>query len=171
MAEPFLGEIRMFAGNFAPIGWALCDGQLLSVNQSQSLFALLGTIYGGDGRTSFALPDLRGRIPIHMGQGPGLTNRKLGSKSGSEVVAVTQNQLASHSHDFHGLSGPAEDMNPAMNLPATPTGSNLYGSATPVRPLASSAIEATGETSVSSHENVMPFLCLNFIIALFGTFP
>jgi microcystin-dependent protein len=171
MAEPFLGEIRIFAGTFAPTSWAFCDGQLLSIGQNPALFTLLGTLYGGDGRTTFGLPDLRGRVPIHMGQGPGLTNRTMGLKSGSEAVVVTQNQLASHSHDFHGLSGAAEDMNPAMNLPATPTGSNLYGSATPARPLDAAAIEATGQASASPHANVMPFLCLNFIIALFGNFP
>jgi microcystin-dependent protein len=171
MAEPFLGEIRIFAGNFAPAGWALCDGQLLSVGQSQALFSLLGTIYGGDGRTTFGLPDLRGRVPIHMGQGPGLTSRAIGAKAGSENVAVTQNQVASHSHAFHASNGAAEDMNPSMNLAAVPTGSNLYGSATPARPMEASAIEPTGQTSASSHGNVMPFLCLNFIIALFGSLP
>ena len=171
MAEPFLGEIRIFAGTFAPAGWALCDGQLLSVGQSQSLFSLLGTIYGGDGRTTFGLPDLRGRVPIHMGQGPGLTNRQIGLRSGSENVVVTQSQVASHSHPFHASTGPAEDMNPSMNLTATPTGSNLYGSGTPARPLDGAAIVAAGQTSPASHGNVMPFLSLNFIIALFGNFP
>jgi microcystin-dependent protein len=171
MTQPFLGEIRMFAGNFAPAGWALCDGQLLSTGQSAALFSLLGTNYGGDGRTTFGLPDLRGRVPIHMGQGPGLTHRMIGSRSGSETVVVTQNQVALHSHDFHASSGAAEDMDPAMNLAATPTGSNLYGSASPASALDASAIEAAGATSALPHDNLMPFLCLNFIIALQGIFP
>ncbi|MEQ9567295.1 MAG: tail fiber protein, partial [Pseudomonadales bacterium] len=105
MSEPFVGEIRMFAGNFAPRGWAYCDGQLLAVSQNDALFSLLGTIYGGDGRTTFGLPDMRGRIPLHAGTGPGLSPRRLGSKSGSEKETLTVNQLASHSHGFNANTG------------------------------------------------------------------
>ena len=93
MSDPFIGEIRMFGGNFAPRGWAFCEGQLLSVNQNDALFSLLGTIYGGDGRTTFGLPDMRGRVPVHMGQGPGLSDRRLGSKGGEENVTLTVNQI------------------------------------------------------------------------------
>ena len=98
MSEPFVGEIRMFAGNFAPRGWAFCDGQLLAVSQNDALFSLLGTIYGGDGRTTFGLPDMRGRIPIHAGHGPGLSERRLGAKGGAEQVTLTVNQMPSHGH-------------------------------------------------------------------------
>lgn len=101
MSEPYVGEIRMFAGTFAPRGWAYCDGQLLAVSQNDVLFSLLGTIYGGDGRTTFGLPDLRSRIPLHQGIGPGLSPRRLGSRGGSESETLTANQLPSHSHDFH----------------------------------------------------------------------
>ena len=104
MSEPFIGEIRMFAGSFAPRGWALCDGQLLAVSQNDALFSLLGTIYGGDGRTTFGLPDMRGRIPIHFGSGPGLTPRTLGNKFGSEHETLITNQLPSHSHTLQANS-------------------------------------------------------------------
>ena len=100
MSEPFVGEIRMFAGNFAPRGWAFCDGQLLATSQNDALFSLLGTIYGGDGRTTFGLPDLRGRIPVHAGTGPGLSPRRLGAKAGAEKVTLTVNELPSHTHDL-----------------------------------------------------------------------
>ena len=99
MSEPFLAEIKIIGFNFAPVGWAYCDGQILPIAQNQSLYSLLGTTYGGDGRTTFGLPDLRGRIPLHQGQGPGLSSRKLGSKGGGETVTLTTSQLASHSHD------------------------------------------------------------------------
>ena len=98
MSEPFLGEIRMFAGSFAPRGWALCDGQLLSVDQNDALFSLFGTFYGGDGRTTFGLPDLRGRLPIHYGAGPGLSDRRMGAKAGREEVTLTSTQVAGHTH-------------------------------------------------------------------------
>ena len=112
MSEPFTGEIRMFAGNFAPRGWAFCDAQLLSVSQNNALFSLFGTIYGGDGRTTFGLPDMRGRIPLHQGQGPGLSNRRLGSKGGSEKVTLTTNQLASHAHDMNANTAAADTSAP-----------------------------------------------------------
>ena len=108
MSEPFVGEIRMFAGNFAPRSWALCDGQLLQVSQNDALFSLQGTIYGGDGRTTFGLPDLRGRIPIHQGTGPGLNQRRLGSKGGEERVTLTASQLGSHRHSWSASDDPAE---------------------------------------------------------------
>ena len=121
MSEPFVGEIRMFAGNFAPRGWAYCDGQLLAVSQNDALFSLFGTIYGGDGRTTFGLPDLRGRFPIHAGQGPGLSNRRLGSKGGAETVTVTANQLPSHTHPIKGTNDNATASDPAGQLPAQST--------------------------------------------------
>ncbi len=113
MSEPFVGEIRMFAGNFAPRGWAFCDGQLLAVSQNDALFSLLATVYGGDGRTTFGLPDLRGRIPIHAGTGPGLSPRRLGAKFGTEEETLTVNQLPSHSHTLQVSTAAATQNSPS----------------------------------------------------------
>ena len=126
MSEPYVGEIRMFAGNFAPRGWAFCDGQLLAVSQNDALFSLLGTIYGGDGRTTFGLPDVRGRVPVHQGTGPGLSQRRLGSKGGSEDVTLTSNQLASHSHDFNANTALADSEMPTGRVVAQGDGVNFY---------------------------------------------
>ena len=169
MSEPFVGEIRMFAGNFAPRGWAFCDGQLLAVSQNDALFSLLGTIYGGDGRTTFGLPDLRGRLPIHAGSGPGLSPRRLGQKAGQENVTLTVNQLPSHRHNWRASTVPA-------NL-LTPVGQNLAQSVAdiyradldePVN-LNPQAFSSVGGSR--NHTNLMPFLCIHFIIALFGIYP
>ncbi len=173
MSEPFVGEIKMFAGNFAPRSFALCDGQLLAVSQNQALFSLLGTIYGGDGRTTFALPDLRGRVPIHQGQGPGLSSRKLGSKSGSEKATVAVTQLPSHTHTMQGSSDFGGDTSPADNVPATGAGANLYEpspDAAEIVTMDSDAVVVSGGSN-QSHNNVMPFQCINFIIALVGIYP
>lgn len=169
MSEPFVGEIRMFAGSFAPRGWAFCDGQLLAVSQNDALFSLLGTIYGGDGRTTFGLPDCRGRIPIHAGHGPGLSERRLGAKGGAEKVTVTVNQLPSHTHPLTGST--------ANGLLADPGGNVLAGSAVlepyeeevPNEAMASTAVSSVGGSR--SHTNLQPFLCVNFIIALVGIYP
>ena len=169
MSEPFVGEIRMFAGNFAPRGWAFCDGQLLAVSQNDALFSLLGTIYGGDGRTTFGLPDMRGRIPIHAGQGPGLSSRRLGAKSGAENVTLTTNQMPSHSHDFNVTTKPASSDSPAGHMLADMTPAALYTDKAPARVVATSAIANTG--GAQHHSNLQPFLCVNFIIALFGIYP
>lgn len=169
MSEPYVGEIRMFAGNFAPRGWAFCDGQLLAVSQNDALFSLLGTIYGGDGRTTFALPDLRGRIPIHAGTGPGLSPRRLGTKAGTEAETITVNELASHTHPFQGTDQLADSANPGTNAPAKSTAVDAYINESPEVALSSSAVTSTGGSQ--SHTNVMPFLCVNFIIALFGVYP
>ena len=168
MSEPFVGEIRMFAGNFAPRGWAFCDGQLLAVSQNDALFSLFGTVYGGDGRTTFGLPDLRGRIPIHAGQGPGLSSRRLGSKGGSERVTLTVNQLPSHRHPLQASTQAATDALPAGKVTAQ-TDSPLYGADSPFGNMASGAITNTGGSQ--AHTNLMPFLCVNFIVALVGIYP
>ena len=168
MSEPFVGEVRMFAGNFAPRGWAFCDGQLLAVSQNDALFSLLGTIYGGDGRTTFGLPDLRGRVPIHAGSGPGLSPRRLGAKAGTEKETLTVNQLASHTHSWQATTAVAQNRSPAGNVPAAPTG-DLYTTSTPDTSLKSNAISNVGGSR--SHSNYMPFLCIHFIIALFGIYP
>ena len=169
MAEPYVGEIKMFAGNFAPRGWAMCDGQLLAVSQNDALFSLIGTIYGGDGRTTFALPDLRGRLPIHAGQGPGLSDRRLGSKAGAENVTLNTSELPSHSHPMKASENLASSPNPAGNVLAQTTTLDLYLDTTPDTPLANSSITATG--GGGSHTNLMPFLCINFIISLVGIYP
>ena len=169
MSEPFVGEIRMFAGNFAPRGWAFCDGQLLAVSQNDALFSLLGTIYGGDGRTTFGLPDLRGRIPLHAGTGPGLSARRLGSKGGAENVTLTTNQLASHSHDWNANKAAATGSAPAGKVVAEGVGSTLYKAVDQTVSFASDVIANTGGSQ--PHTNLMPTLCVNFIIALFGIYP
>jgi microcystin-dependent protein len=190
MAESFLGEIRMFAGNFAPRSWALCDGQLLSINQNDALFSLLGTTYGGDGRTTFGLPDLRGRVPIHQGTGPGLSLRRIGEKSGSENATVSQSQLPSHTHPMKASSALASfrppgveyaqagevvllrqvDPNPESHVPGTSTSMDLYFNDTPDTPLSPEAV-STAAGGGQGHFNIMPFQVVNFIISLVGIFP
>ena len=169
MSEPFVGEIRMFAGNFAPRGWAFCDGQLLAVSQNDALFSLLGTIYGGDGRTTFGLPDVRGRVPIHAGSGPGLSPRRLGAKGGAENVTLTVNQLPSHTHALQASANPATVPNPQGEVLGETLTDRVYrDDATEVN-MASSSVTNIGGSR--SHTNLMPFLCINFIIALFGIYP
>lgn len=169
MSEPFIGEIRLFAGNFAPTGWAFCDGQLLAIAENDALFSLLGTTYGGDGETSFGLPDLRGRLPIHAGTGPGLSPRVLGSSTGVEEVTITANQLPSHTHALQASTRPANSPNPAGHVLATSTGIDLFIDEVPGTSLNAQAVTATGGSQ--SHDNLMPYLCVNFIIALFGIYP
>lgn len=186
MSEPFVGEIKMFAGNFAPRGWALCDGQLLSVSGNDALFSLLGTIYGGDGRTTFGLPDLRGRVPVHMGQGPGLMNRPIGSKSGAETVVLTAAQLPGHTHAL----GPAASGEAPMRFKfgasdqGAPSGNSIAvarggeerfrtsaGAGQEMHPDTLNLVATTGTTGGSAHPNMPPFQCVNFIIALVGIYP
>ncbi len=173
MSEPFVGEIRMFAGNFAPRGWAFCDGQLLAVSQNDALFSLLGTIYGGDGRTTFGLPDMRGRVPIHAGTGPGLTNRRLGAKAGTENVTLTVNQLPSHRHGLEASTSLGDTSAATGNVVARVSAGNPYFQAgqntPPTSDLAQSAMSATGGSR--NHTNLQPFICINYIIALFGIYP
>ena len=169
MSDPFVGEIRMFAGNFAPRSWAFCDGQLLAVGSNDALFSLLGTMYGGDGRTTFGLPDLRGRVPLHAGSGPGLTPRTQGAKSGAEKITLTTNQLASHQHTLRGSDAAATSTNPGGNYLARPDKSMYRMTGTPGPELDPSTIGATGGSA--SHANIQPFLCVHFIIALVGIFP
>ena len=169
MSEPFLGEIRMFAGTFAPRGWALCDGQLLAISQNDVLFSLLGTIYGGDGRTTFGLPDLRGRIPVHVGSGPGLIPRSIGQEGGRERVTLALDELPAHGHDLLGTTDRADSPNPAGRLVATSTTADLYIVETPTVALANDSVDSVGGSQ--AHDNLMPFVCINFIIALVGIFP
>ncbi|WP_010139364.1 phage tail protein [Oceanicola sp. S124] len=169
MSEPYVGEIRMFAGNFAPQGWAFCDGQLLAVSQYDALFSLLGTIYGGDGRTTFGLPDMRGRIPLHLGQGPGLTERREGSKGGSETLTLTVAQMPSHHHGFVVDTGDATTAGPLGAVLAEGVGVGAYSTEPLNTPLSSASVTRTG--GAHSHTNLMPSLCVNFIISLYGVYP
>ncbi len=169
MSEPFVGEIRMFAGNFAPRGWAFCDGQLLAVSQNDALFSLLGTIYGGDGRTTFGLPDMRGRIPNHAGTGPGLSPRPLGQKTGSENETLTVNQLPSHNHDMSVSTDAGTQSTSNGQYLASSPNVRIFRPAGPNSSLLNTSVTNFGGSG--SHANVMPFLCVNFIIALVGIYP
>lgn len=171
MSECFVGEIRMFGGNFAPRNWAMCNGQLLPVSQNDALFSLLGTIYGGDGRTTFALPDLRGRVPIHMGHGPGLSDRKIGQRFGSEGVTLTTQELPNHTHGLTVESAAGTSNNPANNVLGASTNTVQIYNSGPGAPVSMNAA-AVGNTGGSrSHSNLMQTLCVNFIIALYGIYP
>lgn len=171
MSEPFVGEIRMFAGNFAPRGWAYCDGQLLAVSQNDALFSLLGTIYGGDGRTTFGLPDLRGRIPIHWGSGPDLTPRTLGAKSGAEKHTLAPNQLPAHNHAVDAANQGGNNLGENPNKFAASQHKKAYHNSNPNPNISLAGSSLKNKGGSQQHENVMPFQCINYIIALFGTYP
>ena len=168
--DPFIGEVILFAGNFAPRGWAFCNGQLLQISSNQALFSIIGTIYGGDGRTTFGLPDLRGRVPVQPGTGPGLTTRQLGQRGGAESVALAASQMPSHSHTVQAFPG---DPNSASPIGKVPSFSSAPGFADPTGDpnhiLAANAVSSEG--GGQAHENMQPFLGLNYIIALVGVFP
>ena len=165
MSDPYVGEIRMFGGNFAPRGWAECNGQLLAVSQNDALFSLLGTIYGGDGRTTFGLPDLRGRVALH--RSPTIPQ---GQKSGNETVSLTGNQNASHSHGWQASNAVASNTSPAGAGLAKPT-QDIYHEAPfgSIQNLETGMVENAG--SSSPHDNMMPYQVVIFIIALFGVYP
>lgn len=168
--ETFLGEIRMFAGNFAPTGWAFCQGQLLPIAQNQALFSLLGTTYGGDGRTSFALPDLRGRVPVGFGQGPGLSNREIGEKFGSELVTLNINQMPSHNHTVNAVTTEGNQNLPTNSLPAnTKALDKEYSDANANTTMKATMVNPTGGNQPFGVSQ--PSLGVNFIIALQGIYP
>jgi microcystin-dependent protein len=169
MAQPYVGEIRMFAGNFAPAGWMFCQGQTMAISQNDTLFQLIGTTYGGDGQETFNLPDLQGRVPIHMGTGPDGTTYQIGEEAGVESVTLTTQQIPNHSHAFLGSSNAATLTGP---------GSNVIGNSAQVQYLtittANVAMNGQAITPVGGsqpHENMQPFLCVSFILSLFGIFP
>ena len=173
MSEPFIAEIRIFAGNFAPRGWAFCDGQLLPISQNTALFSLIGTTYGGDGRTTTALPNLQGRAPMHPGRGPGLTSRRLGQRGGVETVSLTEAQMPSHTHQLRASTDEAEEDGEKSPVNAV-TGvvennQAIYNTNTNnLEPMGNVLLDAGGS---QSHNNLQPFLAMNFIIALVGVYP
>jgi microcystin-dependent protein len=173
MADPFVAEIRVFPFNFAPKGWAMCNGQLLPLSQNTALFSLLGTTYGGDGKSTFALPNLQGCTPVHFGQGPGLSLRALGLTGGSETVTLLQSEIPLHTHGMLGSLGEADLTAPgSLNVIAESTGGFAYKSApdpATLVPMAPQALAPAG--SSFPHNNMMPYLKLNFCIALQGVFP
>jgi microcystin-dependent protein len=169
MSNPFVGEIRMFAGNFAPRGYAFCNGQLLPISQNTALFSLLGTFYGGNGVTNFALPNLQDRFPMHWGQGPGLTSRSLGETSGAATITLLESQIPAHTHVPQASTSAATSNTPtAASVLATPT-APAYGPAQDLLPLANEALSPAG--GGQPHENRQPFLALSFVIALQGIYP
>lgn len=175
MSDPFIAEIKIFAGNFAPRGWAFCNGTLLPISQNTALFALIGTTYGGDGRTTMGLPNLKGRAPMHAGNGPGLTNRRLGEKSGTETVTLTvANKMPAHSHNLSASASPATGfVATTTSALARSVGGASYNDdgSPPLVSMHESALGEFGTNSIEAHNNMQPFLTLNFIIALVGVFP
>jgi microcystin-dependent protein len=168
-AEPYIGQIMPFAGTFAPSGWALCDGSLLPISQYSALFSLIGTYYGGDGQTTFALPDLRSRVPIHQGQGPGLSSYVIGQNGGAEAVTLTTAQLPAHTHPTMGNSDAGTSPDPTGGVWASgPTSTYIAGASanTNMNPTSIS-----GSGGGQAHDNMLPYLALNFCIALEGIYP
>ena len=183
MSEPSIAEISMFAGNFAPRGRAFSTGALLPISQNTALFSIVGTTYGGDGRTTLALPDLQGRTPVHAGRGPGLPQLRLGQKGGTETVTLTESQVPSHNHTLAGtvnaFNGPGNQSGPAANYIAgsANAGGNRvdtrFSTNAPNAAMAANAVEADLQNTGGSqaHNNMQPYLCLSFIIALVGLYP
>ena len=171
MTEPYIGEIRMVGFNFAPRGWALCDGQLLQVSSYDALFSLLGTTWGGDGRQTFGLPDLRGRVGIHQGSGAGLSPRPLGQKPGVETVTLAGNQVPVHNHQINAAQGAGDSELPAGRMWATSeTQEVLYRQQTPPDQEMNASV-VRPNVGGQHHDNMMPYLCVNFVIALVGVYP
>lgn len=168
MSEPFLAEVRIVGFNFAPRGWAFCDGQILPINQNQSLYSLLGTTYGGDGRTSFALPDLRGRVPIHVGRSNGGGDHREGQKGGEETHTLSVNEMPQHTHVLHAVQGAGNQPIATDGFLAN-GGSDTYAGPNNPTDMNAGAVLNTG--GGQAHENMQPYLALNFCIALQGLFP
>jgi microcystin-dependent protein len=164
MAQPYVGEIRMFGGNFAPAGWMFCEGQLLPISENETLFQLIGTTYGGDGESTFGLPDLRGRIPLHQGNG-----KILAEAAGVESVTLTSSQIPLHGHPMLGAATAGNQVTPIGNLPANSTSVKPYIAEDADGNFAAAAVGPAGGSQ--PHDNFMPYLCIDFIISLFGIFP
>ncbi|HEX7922375.1 MAG TPA: tail fiber protein [Bradyrhizobium sp.] len=169
MPQPFIGEIKMFAGNFAPAGWQFCDGRLVAISENDALFNLIGTTYGGDGQSTFGLPDLRGRLPVHMGTNAG-TAFTIGEIGGVEQVTLTTQTIPAHTHTMLASQNTSTGSNPQGNVLDQMSGALLlYKEQTPTTPLSPVVIGPTGGSQ--PHSNIQPFLCIGFIISLFGIFP
>ncbi len=179
MSDPFIGEIRMVGFNWAPRGWALCDGQLLSIAQNTALYSLLGTTYGGDGRTTFALPDLRGRVPVHQGQGAGLTPRPIGQRAGQQAVTLIASQMPSHNHQATGVArgstgtGTVPSPENAVWAVDGGAGATPYIQSDPNVNMRGNSLQVTvgNAGGNQAHDNMQPFLVVNFVIALQGLYP
>lgn len=169
MADPFVAEIRIFPFNFAPTGWAWCDGQLLPLSQNTALFSLLGTTYGGNGKSNFALPDLQGRAPMHPGQGPGLSLHDLGETGGSETVSLLESEIPAHAHQLRASLNPADGPNPAGAYVAAPGNDNIYVASGSLVSMAPESLAPAGGDQ--PHNNLQPYLTFYFCIALQGVFP
>lgn len=167
MADPFIAEVKIFGGTFAPRGYAFCNGQLLQISQNTALFSLVGTTYGGDGRTVFGLPDLQGRAPMHPGNGPGLTPRQLGQGGGTEVVSLTEAQMPGHTHQLVASGSGGDQTSPEAGVWAR--GQQIFGGPANLQPMHGDMTRTTGGGMV--HNNMHPYLGLNFIIALVGLYP
>ena len=168
MSQPYVGEIRLFAGTFAPIGWAFCDGQLLSIAGNEVLFQLIGTTYGGDGQNTYALPDLRGRVPVHQGNN-GQSNDVIGQSGGVETVALTAAQMPAHRHAMLASTTPAAATHGPSEVLGSSATMKLYGTGTPIMAMDPNAITAVG--GGQPHDNMPPFVALSYIVSLFGVFP
>ena len=169
--EPFIGQLMMFGGNFCPRGWAPADGQLLPINQNQSLYSIFGTMYGGDGRTTFGLPDLRGRVALHVGQGPGLTNRQQGSKGGEETHALSVTEMPNHHHSLYASSARANEASPQNNLLANSSRVPIYAKPSKTRPVPLNS-RSIGRSGGSRKHNVMqPYQTIRYCVALVGVYP
>ena len=170
MSNPYVGEIRMFGGSFAPVGWMFCNGQPLPISEYEELFNLIGTTYGGDGQTTFALPNLQSRVPVHQGQGPGITqNYTIGELLGVETVTLTTQQIPVHNHAFFASKDPGNSNTPVNNIPASPPQVSLYRPGVPSDPFPNTLVQPAGGSQ--PHDNMMPYLAISFIISLFGVFP
>ena len=169
MSNPYIGEIRMFGGNFAPYGWSFCNGSLVAISENPALYNLIGTTYGGDGTTTFALPNLLGRMPIHAGTGQGTQTYILGQLGGLEQVTLLTGQIPSHNHTLFGSTDTANATAPTNNVLAAPSGLTPYAQAAARAQMDPTSISLTGGSA--PHDNMMPFLCVSFIIALIGVYP
>lgn len=169
MSSPYVGEIRMFGGNFAPAGWANCDGQLVPISENETLFNLIGTTYGGDGQETFALPNLNDRAPMHMGTGSGLSPRFPGEVGGSESVTLTSAQLGGHQHNLMGSTDSGTSPNPGGAVPATGAAVRIFRASFNGSTMPGDAVSSVGGSQ--PHDNMQPYLVIRFIISLFGIYP
>ncbi len=169
MGQSYVGEMRIFAGNFAPVDWMFCEGQLVSITDYDALFSLIGTTYGGDGVKTFALPDMRGRISLHIGQSPGLPNYVMGQKGGVETVTLTVATMPSHTHPYNASTNAGTGPTPVGAVAASSNTVKIYKAAAPATPMDANSLAATGGNQ--PHDNVQPYICINYIISMVGIYP